>query len=63
MVKVELDINMPDSCFNCILSSDSSICMACGEDVSKEVEDYAFGSGDYVKEKVKPSWCPLKEVQ
>lgn len=63
MVKVELDINMPDSCFNCILSTVGSICAACGEDVSKEIEEYAFGSGDYVEEKVKPSWCPLEEVE
>ena len=63
MVRVELDINMPDSCFNCILSDDNSICAACGEYVGKEIGEYAFGSGDYVEEKVKPSWCPLEEVE
>lgn len=62
MVRVELDIDIPDSCFNCIFSDDNSICMACGEDVSKEIAEYAFASEGYIEEKVKPSWCPLEEV-
>jgi hypothetical protein len=64
MIRVDIDMSMPNSCFDCILmvgeayDGECNICATNCEDVTKYVEEYAFrGNG------VKPSWCPLEEVE
>ena len=54
MIRVDLDIPMPESCVRCPLCYDYRHCRAKSIWFSKE-DEWIF--------KTRPNWCPLREVQ
>ena len=53
MIRVDLDIPMPESCVRCPLCYDYRHCRAKSIWFSKE-DEWIF--------KTRPNWCPLREV-
>lgn len=59
MIKIELDIPMPEACVGCFLLDDEfEYCHGHLVDDCKELHSY-LNTIPYTK----PEWCPLKEVE
>ena len=57
MIRIELDINMPDSCDACPLQDEEfNYCHGHLSALAWELTD------NYIQGRKKPTWCPLKEV-
>ena len=53
MIRLDMDIPMPENCFQCPLCHDYWHCRA---------KDVYFGPEDDWLEKTRPNWCPLQEI-
>ena len=59
MIKIELDIPMPEACIGCLLLDDEfAYCHGHLTESAWELDEYIKGPNFS-----KPKWCPLKEVK